>query len=191
MFNSNVIDCYAVLPAGVKIDWSDVLPEKCGVSNPYNVPVHDQEEKCNCTSHAFSFALELCLSDFFHELALIDVDDLWENQLNYGTANESGDFTSGCIDIIESYGVKFSTKSGLIGRYYPDGYVEWPGEEYMYAMKLEFKAVNDISEVKWYLSHNISVVMAVSNNLMRRVVDFNRSQNRLLKLYSKLRKKEP
>ena len=62
------------------------------VPNPYNIPVHNQRDKNNCTSHAFALMLEYKLSEKFKERVIVDVDDLWEKQKKFGTATEEGDF---------------------------------------------------------------------------------------------------
>jgi len=94
------------------------LPESYRVPNPYNVPIHNQENKNNCISHAFAIMLEYKLSAMFKELVIIDVDDLWEKQKKFGTATEEGDFGEGPFIIATKYGVKFTTKSGKKGTYF-------------------------------------------------------------------------
>jgi len=54
----------------------DKLPESYITPNPYNIPVHDQGNKNNCTSHAFALMLEYKLSEKFKERVIVDVDDL-------------------------------------------------------------------------------------------------------------------
>ena len=94
------------------------LPEKLFIDNPFNIPIHDQKDKNNCTSYAFSTTLEHYLSDYFRERTLIDVDDLWEKQLKYGTATEEGgDTIEGVMKIADEYGVLFRTDSGKKGLY--------------------------------------------------------------------------
>lgn len=88
------------------------------ISNPYNIPVHDQGNKNNCTSHAYALSLEYKLSNFFKERTLVDVDDLWEKQKKFGKASEiCGDTLEGPFLITEKYGVKFKTESGPTGTY--------------------------------------------------------------------------
>ena len=96
------------------------LPEKVFIDNPFNIPIHEQKDKNNCTSHAFATQLEYYLSDYFKERTLINVDDLWEKQLKYGTATEAGgDTTEGVMKIVGEYGVLFRTDSGKKGLYRP------------------------------------------------------------------------
>jgi len=95
------------------------------IPNPYNIPVHDQGNKNNCTSHAFSSMLEYQLSEMFKERTLIDVDDLWEKQKKFGTATEEGDRMDGPFIIAEKYGVKFKTDSGKKGIFFLSGRIEW------------------------------------------------------------------
>jgi hypothetical protein len=85
------------------------------VPNPYNLPIHDQKGKNNCTSHSFAAMMEYHLSDHFKEKTLIDVDDLWEKQLKYGTATEEGDVMDGAFRIATEYGARFTTDSGKTG----------------------------------------------------------------------------
>lgn len=103
------------------------LPEKCIIPNPYNIPVHDQGKKKNCTSHAFASLIEFHLSNMFKERTLVDVDDLWNKQLKFGTATEEiGDIsTEGPFIIAKKYGVKFKTDSGKRGIYFLDGRIIW------------------------------------------------------------------
>lgn len=92
------------------------LPESYEVPNSYNLPVHNQGNKNNCTSHAFASMLEYHLSDKLKERTLVDVDDLWEKQKKFGTATEEGgDFLDGPIIIATKYGVRFITESGKRG----------------------------------------------------------------------------
>lgn len=102
------------------------LPSKCIIPNPYNVPIHNQNEENSCTSHAFAAMMEYLLSDLFHERISVDVDDLWEKQKKFGTATEEdGDYVIGPFKIAEKYGVKFRTESGKRGIYFFDGNIIW------------------------------------------------------------------
>lgn len=92
------------------------------IPNPYNIPVHNQGNKNNCTSHAFALMIEYRLSNKFEELTLVDINDLWEKQKKYGTASEEyGDTLEGPLIIAEKYGIKFETSSGKRGIYFLDG----------------------------------------------------------------------
>ena len=96
------------------------LPDSYTIPNPHNIPVHDQGNKMNCTSHAYASLVEYKLSDYFKERTLVDVDDLWEKQKKFGTASEeSGDRLDGPFTIGEEYGIRFKTDSGRKGIYYP------------------------------------------------------------------------
>ena len=101
----------------VKIDWE----KGYSVPNPYNLPVHDQAGKNNCTSHAIAAMAERHLSDYFKEKTLIDVDDLWQKQREYGTATEEGDIITGPITIMAKYGARFRTDSGKTGTMFVTG----------------------------------------------------------------------
>ena len=99
----------------------DKFPEKFIIPNPYDIPIHDQKGKNNCTSHALATMWEYKLSAQFKEQVLIDVDDLWEKQLKYGTATEeNGDTIEGAMKITNEYGMLFKTKSGKKGIFWPD-----------------------------------------------------------------------
>ncbi len=101
---------------------SNKLPERYTTPNPYNIPIHDQGKKNNCTSHAFALMLEYKLSHRFKEKTLVDVDDLWEKQKKFGTATEEGgDFVDGPFLIAVKYGVKFKTDSGKTGILFMSG----------------------------------------------------------------------
>ncbi|MFZ3166629.1 MAG: hypothetical protein WA130_03365 [Candidatus Methanoperedens sp.] len=102
-----------------------IIPKSYEVPNPYNIPVHDQGNKNNCTSHAFSLMMEYRLSEKFKERTLVDVDDLWEKQKKFGTATEEGDRSDGPFIIAEKYGVKFKTDSGKSGIFFLDGRIIW------------------------------------------------------------------
>ncbi len=92
---------------------------KFTLRNPYNIPVHNQGNKNNCTSHSFAAMMEYQLSDKFKERTLVDVDDLWEKQKKFGTAvEELGDTLEGPWIIAEKYGIKFTTESGKQGVYF-------------------------------------------------------------------------
>ena len=91
------------------------IPDSYVIPNPYNIPVHDQGNKNNCTSHALASMMEYHLSDHFKERTLIDVDDLWGKQKEYGTATEDGDNLDGPFVIAIKYGVKFKTDTGKTG----------------------------------------------------------------------------
>jgi hypothetical protein len=96
------------------------LPEKSFIPDPYNVPVHNQGDKNNCTAHAYAASIELTLSRELQERVTVDVDDLWEKQKNFGTATEDeGDTVRGCVIIAAIHGVKFETESGKLGIFYP------------------------------------------------------------------------
>ena len=96
------------------------LPKKSFVPNPYNVPVHDQGDKNNCTAHANAALIELTLSRMLKERVTVDVNDLWEKQKNFGTAIEDeGDTVRGSAIIAAIHGVKFETESGKKGIFYP------------------------------------------------------------------------
>lgn len=97
------------------------LPDDYEVENPYKIPVHDQGDKNNCTSHTFALMMEYHLSEYFKERTLIDVDDLWEKQKRLGTATDRGDFLEGPFFIATKYGVKFKTDSGKTGRLFLSG----------------------------------------------------------------------
>ena len=97
------------------------------VPNPYNIPIHDQKGKNNCTSHAFARVMEHHLSNSFEERTLIDVDDLWEKQKKYGTATEEGDLRDGVFIIATKYGAKFKTDSGKTGTLFLTGEKEKHG----------------------------------------------------------------
>lgn len=85
------------------------------VPNPYNIPIHNQENKNNCTSIAFATLLEYKLSEFLKERSLIDIDDLWDKQRRLGTATEAGDKMTGPMEMVEKYGALFRTDSGRKG----------------------------------------------------------------------------
>jgi hypothetical protein len=97
------------------------LPYEFEIVDPYNLPVHDQGDKNNCTSHAFAGMMEIKLSHKLKERTLIDVDDLWEKQKKFGTATEDGDFMEGPFIIATKYGVRFKTDSGRTGIFYLSG----------------------------------------------------------------------
>jgi len=95
------------------------LPKRVFLDNPYNIPIHDRKDKNNCSSHAFAVMFEFQLSDYFKERKLIDVDDLWEKQLKYGSATELGDTMEDVMKITDEYGVLFTTDSGKRGLFKP------------------------------------------------------------------------
>lgn len=101
------------------------FPKEFRIPNPYDIPIHDQKGKNNCTSHAFATMFEYRLSELFKEQVLIDVDDLWEKQLKYGTATEAGDTMEGVIYIANKYGMLFKTKSGRKGIFKPNKGIEF------------------------------------------------------------------
>lgn len=103
------------------------LPDEYMVPNPYNLPIHDQRSKKNCTSHAFAAMVEYHLSDYFKEQTLIDVDDLWEKQKKYGTATDEGDLMDGPYAIATKYGARFKTGSGKTGTMFLTGQKERQG----------------------------------------------------------------
>lgn len=89
------------------------------VPNLYNIPVHNQGNKNNCTSHAFAVMIEYKLSDKLKDRVIVDVDDLWEKQKKLGTASEEkGDLIEGPFIIATKYGVRFSTKRGRKGTFF-------------------------------------------------------------------------
>ena len=95
------------------------LPKSYKISNPHNIPIHNQGNKKNCTSHAFASVIEYQLSEQFKERVIVDVDDLWEKQKKFGTAiEERGDSFEGLFMVVEKYGVKFSTISGKKGIFF-------------------------------------------------------------------------
>ncbi len=91
------------------------------IPNPYNLPARDQGNLNNCTSHAFAYMVEHHLSDHFKERTLVDINDLWEKQLKYGTATEDGDLLDGPFIIASKYGVRFKTDSGKSGTMFLTG----------------------------------------------------------------------
>jgi len=116
------------------------VPESYIVPNPHNLPVHNQGNKNNCTSHAFASMMEYHLSDKLKERTLIDVDDLWEKQKKFGTATEErGDFLEGPFIIATKYGIRFSTESGRRGTFFLNGKTEKKGGiTYFLDGKIEF-----------------------------------------------------
>jgi hypothetical protein len=104
---------------------SDDLPSEYRIPNPHNIPVKNQGDTSSCTSHAFALMWEYHLSNHFNERVEIDAKDLWEKQLAYGTAHiEKGDTFTGVVFIADTYGVKFETKSGIKGFFYPSKGIE-------------------------------------------------------------------
>jgi hypothetical protein len=101
------------------------FPEEFTIFNTYNIPIHDQGNKNNCTSHAFATVWEYKLSEYFKEQVLIDVDDLWEKQLKYGTATEEGDSFQDVFKIAIEYGMLFKTSSGKKGIFKPNKGIEF------------------------------------------------------------------
>ena len=96
------------------------LPKKYIIPDTYNIPIHDQGTKNNCTAHALAGMIELTLSRVLKERVIVDVDDLWEKQKKFGTATEKwGDTVSGAVRIAARYGVKFETESGKRGTFLP------------------------------------------------------------------------
>ena len=95
------------------------LPKKMIIPNPYNIPIHNQGNENNCTSHAFATMIEYKLSKILKERVLIEVDDLWTKQKGYGTAIDRGDTMEGVMFIADKYGMKFQTESGRKGIYRP------------------------------------------------------------------------
>ncbi|XOB46391.1 MAG: hypothetical protein ACKKMV_02995 [Candidatus Nealsonbacteria bacterium] len=116
------------------------LPESYIIPNPYNIPVHNQGDKNNCTSHAFASMMEYHLSDKLKERAIIDIDDLWEKQKKFGTATEEdGDFLEGPIIIATKYGVRFSAESGRRGTFFLSGKTEKKrGMTFLLGGRIEF-----------------------------------------------------
>lgn len=87
------------------------LPESYEIPNTYNLPVHNQGNKKNCTSHAFASMTENYLSNKLKERVLVDVDDLWDKQKKFGTATEEkGDYLFGPVVIAIKYGVRFNAE---------------------------------------------------------------------------------
>jgi hypothetical protein len=101
------------------------IPKRYIIPNPYNIPIHDQGNKNNCSSHAFATMIEYLLSKEFKERTLVDVDDLWNKQRKFGTATEEGDYIKGPFIIAKKYGVKFKTDSGKRGIFFLDGRIIW------------------------------------------------------------------
>lgn len=96
------------------------LPNVYKLPNPYNIPVHDQGGKNNCTSHSIASAIEYQLSAKLEERVLVDVDDLWEKQKRFGSATEeTGDFIENALRVASMHGIKFTTTSGKKGTIYP------------------------------------------------------------------------
>ncbi|MBF4696099.1 hypothetical protein [Fusibacter ferrireducens] len=96
------------------------LPDEYENPNMKYFKIHDQGSKNNCTSHAIAGMVELQLSEIFQESVTVNVDDLWNKQLRYGTATEEGEKSvEGALVIFEKYGVWFHTESGIIGTYSP------------------------------------------------------------------------
>jgi len=100
------------------------LPDEYLVPNPYEVPMHVQKDKNNCTSHAIAQIFEYKLSAYFKEKVLIDVDDLWEKQKKYGTVTEEGDSWQDAWNIADEYGMLFNTESGKKGLFRPTKGIE-------------------------------------------------------------------
>ena len=107
------------------INKNRIIPKSYEVPNPNNIPVHDQANKNNCTSHAFAAMIEYRLSEKFNERTLVDVDDLWNKQRKFGTATEEGDSSEGPFIMAKKYGVKFKTDSGKSGIFFLDGRIIW------------------------------------------------------------------
>jgi hypothetical protein len=116
------------------------IPKSKPIYNPYNIPVHDQKNKKNCTSHAFALIMEYQLSEKFKERCLVDVDDLWEKQKKFGTATEeNGDLLRGPIIIAMNYGVNFTTDSGKRGIFFLGKEINIiNGINHCYVEKIEF-----------------------------------------------------
>jgi hypothetical protein len=100
------------------------LPETFIIPNNYDLPIHDQKDKNNCTSHSIAEMFEYKLSEYFKEQTLIDVDDLWEKQLKYGTATQDGDTMEDAMKTADEYGMLFTTKSGKKGIFRPTKGIE-------------------------------------------------------------------
>ena len=66
----------------------------------------------------------MCLT-LTKERVQIDVDDLWEKQLKYGTATEQGDTIQGVIKVANEHGMLFSTESGRKGIFKPNDGIEF------------------------------------------------------------------
>lgn len=97
------------------------IPNSYIIPNPYNISIHNQGNKNNCTSHAFASMMEYYLSNKLKEKVAVDVNDLWEKQKKFGTATEeSGDSLEGPFIISAKYGVKFSTENGKRGTCFTD-----------------------------------------------------------------------
>lgn len=115
------------------------LPKSYIIPNPYNIPVHDQGNKNNCTSHAFALAIEYQLSNKLGEKVIVDVDDLWEKQRKFGTATDAGDRIDGPFIIATKYGVRFDTENGRRGTiFFSDKTVKGNGITHCFINKVEF-----------------------------------------------------
>ena len=103
-----------------KIVSHEKLPDEYITPNPYNIPIHDQGNKSNCTSQVIAEGIEYYLSNKFKQLVLVDVDDLWEKQKKYGTAKDGvGDTMEDAVRIAHEYGVIYKKSDGETGRYKP------------------------------------------------------------------------
>ena len=100
------------------------LPREFRIPNLHNIPVKAQGDTASCTSHAFASMWEYSLSNHFNEQVAIDAKDLWEKQLAHGTATHQGDTFIGVAFIADKYGLKFETKSGIQGIFYPSKGIE-------------------------------------------------------------------
>lgn len=77
---------------------------------------HDQGNKSNCSSHAIAACLELQLSARLKKRVTVDVEDLWEKQKKFGTAQEGiGDHMESSLNTANTYGVIFSVEDGRKG----------------------------------------------------------------------------
>ena len=97
------------------------FPDNFEIPNPYDIPMRIQGDENNCTSLTFADMYDYVLSDYFKERTLIDVDDLWNKQKEFGTATEEGDLAEGPFNIAIKYGVRFATDSGKTGTLFLTG----------------------------------------------------------------------
>ena len=96
------------------------FPDEFIIPNTYNIPIHDQGNKSNCTSHAIATMIEYRLSNEFKQLVTVDVEDLWEKQKKYGTAKEGiGDSIEDAVKVAQEYGVIYKKSNGETGIYKP------------------------------------------------------------------------
>lgn len=71
---------------------------------------------------------------------MIDVDDLWEEQLKYGTAVEGkGDTMEDVFKIADEYCMKFQTASGKKGVFKPSKGIEFLSDYLLYEVTFKLK----------------------------------------------------